>query len=62
VQADSIYAPWIEYMAEEKIIDGNDDGNYYPDDLLTRTQMIKYMTKAFNLQIKKKPNLEKNSA
>ncbi len=39
----------IEYCVEHGVVAGYPDGNYYPDNIVTRDQMALYVTRAFQL-------------
>jgi hypothetical protein len=39
----------IEYCVENDVVSGYDDGNYYPDTIVTRDQMAVYIARAFGL-------------
>jgi hypothetical protein len=41
--------PYIEYMAEERIIEGRDDGKFYPEDPVTRAEFAKLITVALGI-------------
>ncbi|MBK8821715.1 MAG: S-layer homology domain-containing protein [Anaerolineales bacterium] len=40
---------WIEQLAVEGVTSGCGNGNYCPDDSVTRAQMAVFLVKAFNL-------------
>jgi hypothetical protein len=51
VPADSVFAEWIEQLAQEGITGGCGGGNYCPDDPVTRGQMAVFLVRAFNLPL-----------
>ncbi|MBK8619433.1 MAG: S-layer homology domain-containing protein [Anaerolineales bacterium] len=40
---------WIEQLASEGVTSGCGNGNYCPDNSVTRAQMAVFLVKAFNL-------------
>jgi hypothetical protein len=42
---------YIEYCVEHGVVNGYDDGYYYPEDPVTRDQMAVYVARAFELPI-----------
>jgi streptogramin lyase len=51
VACPSLYAAWIEQLANEGITAGCGGGNYCPDDSITRGQMAVFLVKTFALQL-----------
>jgi hypothetical protein len=49
VPTTSIYAPWIEQLATEGITAGCGNGNYCPENSVTRAEMAVFLVKTFNL-------------
>lgn len=41
--------PYIEYLYQQGIVGGYSDGNFHPNDLVTRAQFAKMVVNAFNL-------------
>ncbi len=49
VPADFWAWKYIEYCAEQGVVQGYDDGNYHPGSIVTRDQMAVYLARAFEL-------------
>ncbi len=49
VPATNIFAPWIKQLAAEGITSGCGNGNYCPNNPVTRAQMAVFLVSAFNL-------------